>query len=80
VPTEVEQGGSYLDNLNEHSLEILTDCKLEPSLKDARTDELYQFERLGYFCIDRQDSTAERLIFNRSVTLRDTWAKIQRKQ
>ncbi len=80
VPTDVEPEGSYLDNLNEHSLEILTDCKLEPSLKDAQAGDLYQFERLGYFCIDGQDSTADGLVFNRSVTLRDTWAKIQGKQ
>lgn len=70
--------GSYLDNLNENSLEILADCKLEPSLGDAAVGELYQFERLGYFCVDSKDSTPERLVFNRSVTLRDTWAKMQR--
>jgi glutaminyl-tRNA synthetase len=69
---------SYLDNLNENSLEILTDCKLEPSLGDAVVGELYQFERLGYFCVDNKDSTLEHLVFNRSVTLRDTWAKMQR--
>ncbi|MCS5630195.1 MAG: glutamine--tRNA ligase/YqeY domain fusion protein [Pirellulaceae bacterium] len=69
---------SYLDNLNENSLEILTDCKLEPSLGDAAVGELYQFERLGYFCVDSKDSTLEHLVFNRSVTLRDTWAKMQR--
>ncbi|MDC0574401.1 glutamine--tRNA ligase/YqeY domain fusion protein [Pirellulaceae bacterium] len=70
--------GSYLDNLNENSLEILADCKLEPSLGDAAVGELYQFERLGYFCVDSKDSTPENLVFNRSVTLRDTWAKMQR--
>ena len=69
---------SYLDNLNENSLEILADCKLEPSLGDAAVGELYQFERLGYFCVDSKDSTLENLVFNRSVTLRDTWAKMQR--
>ena len=69
---------SYLDNLNENSLEILTDCKLEPSLGDAAVGELYQFERLGYFCVDSKDSTPKNLVFNRSVTLRDTWAKMQR--
>ena len=69
---------SYLDNLNESSLEILADCKLEPSLGDAAVGELYQFERLGYFCVDSKDSTPENLVFNRSVTLRDTWAKMQR--
>lgn len=69
---------SYLDNLNESSLAILADCKLEPSLGDAAVGELYQFERLGYFCVDSKDSTPENLVFNRSVTLRDTWAKMQR--
>ena len=69
---------SYLDNLNENSLEILTDCKLEPSLGDAAVGELYQFERLGYFCLDSKDSSPKNLVFNRSVTLRDTWAKMQR--
>jgi glutaminyl-tRNA synthetase len=71
---------SYLDNLNENSLEVLTNCKLEPSLGDVAIGELYQFERLGYFCVDSKDSTPEHLVFNRSVTLRDTWAKMQRKQ
>ena len=69
---------SYLDNLNENSLEILTDCKLEPSLGNAGVGEFYQFERLGYFCVDSKDSSPGNLVFNRSVTLRDTWAKMQR--
>ena len=78
--TDTPTDASYLDNLNENSLEILTDCKLEPSLEDAAVGELYQFERLGYFGVDSKDSTSGNLVFNRSVTLRDTWAKMQRKK
>jgi glutaminyl-tRNA synthetase len=78
--TDTPADASYLDNLNENSLEILTDCKLEPSLEDAAVGELYQFERLGYFGVDSKDSTSGNLVFNRSVTLRDTWAKMQRKK
>jgi glutaminyl-tRNA synthetase len=78
--TDTPADASYLDNLNENSLEILTDCKLEPSLENAVVGELYQFERLGYFGVDSQDSTSGNLVFNRSVTLRDTWAKMQRKK
>ena len=78
--TDTPADASYLDNLNENSLEILTDCKLEPALENAVVGELYQFERLGYFGVDSQDSTSGNLVFNRSVTLRDTWAKMQRKK
>jgi glutaminyl-tRNA synthetase len=80
TPSDTPATGNYLNNLNENSLEILTDCKLEPSLKDVAVGEFYQFERLGYFCVDNKDSTPENLVFNRSVTLRDTWAKMQRKK
>lgn len=68
---------SFLDNLNPNSLEVLADCKLEPSLAAAAPGARFQFERHGYFCSD-PDSTPDKLIFNRTVTLRDTWAK-QRK-
>ncbi|MBT4013208.1 MAG: glutamine--tRNA ligase/YqeY domain fusion protein [Planctomycetaceae bacterium] len=78
--TDTLAEASYLNNLNENSLEVLTNCKLEPSLKDAAVGELYQFERLGYFCVDNKDSSPGNLVFNRSVTLRDTWAKMQRKK
>ncbi|MGQ9780076.1 MAG: glutamine--tRNA ligase/YqeY domain fusion protein [Bacillota bacterium] len=64
--------------LNPKSLEILTDCRLEPSLAGAPVGARYQFERLGYFCVD-PDSTPERLVFNRTVELRDSWAKIEKK-
>ncbi|MCY3020739.1 MAG: glutamine--tRNA ligase/YqeY domain fusion protein [Planctomycetota bacterium] len=77
-PYDLPAGGSYKDNLNPKSLEVLTGCRLEPSLKGAAPGTRYQFERLGYFCVDK-DSSAERLVFNRTVTLKDPWAKAQKK-
>jgi glutaminyl-tRNA synthetase len=64
--------------LNPNSLETLTNCRVEPSLKDATPGSRYQFERLGYFCVDTGDSSREKPVFNRTATLRDTWAKIQK--
>ena len=78
-PDDVEDGKDFKSNLNSDSLETLTDCCVEPSVKDAEPLSRYQFERLGYFCVDR-DSTEDKLVFNRTVTLRDTWAKIQKSQ
>ena len=77
-PSAVEQGQTWTDHLNLKSLEILTGCKLEPSLQNAVQGNRFQFERLGYFCLD-PDTTSSQLVFNRTVTLRDSWAKIQRK-
>jgi glutaminyl-tRNA synthetase len=71
--------GDFRDHLNPDSLEVLEGCKLEPSLARAPEGLRVQFERLGYFCVDR-DSTPERLIWNRTVPLRDTWAKIEKAQ
>lgn len=71
--------GDWRDELNPQSERVLRRCYVEPSLRSAKAGARYQFERLGYFCVD-PDSTSERLVFNRSVTLRDTWAKIQKKQ
>jgi glutaminyl-tRNA synthetase len=68
----------YRANLNPRSLEVLHDCKLEPSVAGALPGSRYQFERLGYFCVD-PDSTPERPVFNRTVTLKDTWAKIEQR-
>ena len=68
--------GSLLDDLNPNSLVVLDGCRLEPSLAGLRAGELIQFERLGYFCVD-PDSTPDRPVFNRTVTLRDTWAKVK---
>ena len=65
--------------MNPQSLETLTDCRLEPSLATARPEAHCQFERMGYFCVDLIDTRADRPVFNRTVTLRDTWAKIQGK-
>ncbi len=69
----------FKEFLNPDSLEILTGCKLEPSLAEAKPGDKFQFERNGYFCVDTKYTTEEKLVFNRTVTLRDTWAKIARK-
>lgn len=69
----------FKEFLNPNSLEVLTGCKVEPSLKNAKTSEHFQFERTGYFILDPKDSTEDSLVFNRTVSLRDTWAKISRK-
>jgi glutaminyl-tRNA synthetase len=76
-PDDCEPGQSYLDNLNPNSLEVLSDCRLEPSLAAAPPGFRCQFERLGYFCVDR-DSRPQALVFNRAVSLKDTWAKIEK--
>jgi len=77
-PDDVAEGGDFTDNLNPNSLEVLANCKLEPSLAGAAPGSRYQFERLGYFCLDR-DSTPQKLVLNRTVALRDAWAKIEKK-
>ena len=79
-PDNVEEGKEFTDYLNPHSLEVLTDCKLEPSLADAELGARFQFERQGYFCVDTDDSAPGAPVFNRTVTLRDTWAKILQAQ
>jgi glutaminyl-tRNA synthetase len=79
-PGEVEKGQDYKDFLNPNSLETLTSCRVEPSLKGAAPGSSYQFLRQGYFCVDSADSTDEKLVFNRTVSLRDTWAKIEKGQ
>jgi glutaminyl-tRNA synthetase len=76
-PDDVTDGADFKSNINPDSLEVLTNCRLEPSLANAAPLSRYQFERLGYFCSD-PDSYKGKLIFNRTVTLRDTWAKIQK--
>lgn len=77
-PDDVEEGKDFKSNLNPNSLEVLTDCKLEPGLSGAKPGSRYQFERMGYFCVD-SDSSKDKLVFNRTVTLKDTWAKVQKK-
>jgi glutaminyl-tRNA synthetase len=76
-PDDVPEGFDWTANLNPRSREELTDCRVEPLLIGAKVGEHYQFERLGYFCVD-VDSSPEHLVFNRTVTLRDTWAKIEK--
>ncbi|MEW6717417.1 MAG: glutamine--tRNA ligase/YqeY domain fusion protein [Chloroflexota bacterium] len=77
-PLDVEFGRDFTDYLNPDSLNVLTNCKVEPSLLEAEEGDRFQFERLGYFCVD-PDSEDGKLVFNRTVTLRDSWAKIEKK-
>jgi glutaminyl-tRNA synthetase len=77
-PYDLEEGQDVLDNLNPNSLEILTGAKLEPSLANAKPEGHFQFERVGYFCLD-PDSTPGNLVFNRTLPLKDSWAKIEKK-
>ena len=77
-PDDTPEGTDFTANINPDSLQILPDCKVEPSLKNTKPLDRFQFERLGYFCTDT-DSNNDKLIFNRTATLRDTWAKIQKK-
>jgi glutaminyl-tRNA synthetase len=74
-PMDVPEGKTFLDVINPDSLVVLTDCKLEPSLGGAGLGARFQFERVGYFCVDK-DSTSDQLVFTRTITLKDTWAKI----
>ncbi len=77
-PNRAQDGQDFTANLSPHSLEVLSQCKVEPSLAGAEAGSRYQFERLGYFCVDR-DSSPGKLVFNRTVALKDTWAKIEKK-
>ena len=77
-PTDVKDGKDFRDHLNPKSLEVLRSCRVEPSLAGAAPLSRHQFERLGYFCIDPADSSNGKLVFNRTATLRDTWAKIKK--
>jgi glutaminyl-tRNA synthetase len=77
-PYDLAEGQDVLDNLNPNSLEILSGAKLEPSLASAKLEDRFQFERVGYFCLD-PDSTAEKLVFNRTLALKDSWAKVEKK-
>jgi glutaminyl-tRNA synthetase len=77
-PNDVPAGGDYKDNLNPNSREVISPALLEPSLRTAGVGTPYQFERLGYFCVDSRLSKPNRLVFNRTMTLRDTWAKVEK--
>jgi glutaminyl-tRNA synthetase len=78
-PSQVEEGKDFSSNLNPNSLEIISNAKLEPCLANAAVGTRYQFERLGYFCAD-PDTTPGKPVFNRTVALKDTWAKVEKKQ
>jgi glutaminyl-tRNA synthetase len=79
-PNEVEEGHDFTENLNPDSLQVMDDCKIEPSVRDAKPGTKYQFERLGYYCVDRDSrDSADKLVFNRTIGLRDTWAKIEKR-
>jgi len=78
-PAEEKDGADFKDHLNRESLEIVKNCKVEPSLAAAKHGERFQFLRQGYFCVD-SDSSPAQLVFNRAVTLRDSWAKIEKSQ
>jgi glutaminyl-tRNA synthetase len=77
-PYDYAEGGNFLDNLNPNSLVVIPDAKLEPSLADVQLGDHVQFERVGYFCLD-PDSTSEKKVFNRTLPLKDAWAKIAKK-
>jgi|SRR5436309_950788 len=78
-PNQTEEGQDFTANLSPRSLEVVRDAKLEPSLANAAVGSRYQFERLGYFCVD-PDSKPGSLVFNRTVALKDAWAKVERRQ
>jgi len=79
-PYEVDEGGDFKDNINPNSLTVIEDAKLEPSLMEAQAHEPFQFMRQGYFCADSEDSSPEHLVFNRTISLVDTWAKLQKER
>ena len=76
-PGSDDPGGNFLNDLNPDSIETVTSCRVEPGLLKAEPANIYQFERVGYFCVDSKESRPEALVFNRTVTLRDTWAKLE---
>lgn len=78
-PENVSEGQDYKENINANSLELVKSCKIEPAVRSAKVFERYQFERLGYFCVDPKDTSPARPVFNRIVTLKDTWAKIEKR-
>jgi len=77
-PEEVEEGQDFRASLNPYTLEVMESCKVEPSLAEAKPGEYFQFLRHGYFCVDSKDSEPTAPVFNRTIGLRDTWAKIQK--
>jgi glutaminyl-tRNA synthetase len=79
-PGDEKDGNDYKSCLNPNSLQKLTSCRVEPNLAGTAPGSIYQFERQGYFCVDSVDSSDEKLVFNRAVSLRDTWARIEKTQ
>jgi glutaminyl-tRNA synthetase len=79
-PSDTEEGKTFMDYLNSKSMKRLTESKLEPSVQNSSAGDRFQFERQGYFCVDSKYSTDEKIVFNRTVSLRDEWAKIQKKK
>jgi len=77
-PYDLPEGGDFKDNINPDSLYVINDAKVEPSLKRAEASEPFQFMRQGYFCADLEDSKPDTLVFNRTISLVDTWAKMQK--
>ena len=77
-PGRDDPEGNFLNDLNHKSVEVITNCKTEPELINTNPADVFQFEREGYFCMDNKDSRPDKLVFNRTVTLRDTWAKFER--
>jgi glutaminyl-tRNA synthetase len=80
VPNPLAEGSDYMEHLNPKSLEIIRECRVEPSLINAGPGSRFQFERTGYFCVDSVDSSEKALVFNRTATLRDSWAKLSEKE
>ena len=76
-PGSNDPSGNFLNDLNPDSIETVTSCRVEPGLLKPKPEDIYQFERVGYFCVDSKESHPEALVFNRTVTLRDTWAKLE---
>jgi glutaminyl-tRNA synthetase len=79
-PNQADESGNFLSNINPDSLQVLSGCKAEPMLGNAPAGGRFQFERVGYFCADAKDSKPGAPVFNRTVTLRDTWAKIEQRE
>ncbi|REJ70012.1 MAG: glutamine--tRNA ligase/YqeY domain fusion protein [Planctomycetota bacterium] len=79
-PNEVAEGQDWTDHLNPQSIEVLSGAMVEPSLASAEPGARFQLERTGYFCVDSVDSRPDRLVLNRTVSLKDTWAKVQKQQ
>ncbi|MHC4553282.1 MAG: glutamine--tRNA ligase/YqeY domain fusion protein [Planctomycetota bacterium] len=78
-PEKVKKDAHFTDKINPDSLKVIDNCKIEPSVADTNPQDRFQFERMGYFCTDK-DSTADKLVFNKTVGLKDTWAKMQKQQ